>query len=123
MLATTIDELRTVALDSTDASGYFPALYARVTDRIQTAAVGGRFEDAGRMEDFARAFARWYVRPRTGRAEVPGCWRAAFDVAGDGDLMIVQHLLLGINAHVNHDLPQVVVERVPAGGDIADLRV
>ena len=27
--------------------------------------------------------------------------------------MIVQHLLLGINAHVNHDLPQVVVERAP----------
>jgi hypothetical protein len=74
------------------------------------------------MEDFACAFARWYVQARTGQADVPGCWRAAFDVAGDDGLMIVQHLLLGINAHVNHDLPQVVVERAPASGDLTDLR-
>ena len=53
---------------------------------------------------------------------MPGCWRAAFDVAGDCRLMIVQHLLLGINAHVNHDLPQVVVERAPASGDLTALR-
>ena len=122
MLATTIDELRSIALDAGDASGYFPALYARVTDRIRAAATDGRFEDPRRMEDFACAFARWYVRARTGQADVPGCWRAAFDVAGDDGLMIVQHLLLGINAHVNHDLPQVVVERAPASGDLTDLR-
>ncbi len=123
MLATTIDELRCIAIDAEDASGYFPAMYARITDQIQTAAVDGRFEDPTRMEDFARAFAQWYMRPRTGQTHVSGSWRAAFDVAGDGDLMIVQHLLLGINAHVNHDLPQVVVERAPANGDLTDLRV
>ena len=122
MLATTIDELRTIALDAGDAAGYFPALYARVTDRIQTAAAEGRFDDPKRMEEFANAFARWYVRARTGETAVPGCWRAAFDVTGDSRLMIVQHLLLGINAHVNHDLPQVVVERAPASGDLTDLR-
>lgn len=122
MLATTIDELRSIALDAGDAAGYFPALYARVTDRIQTAAADGRFEDPERMQEFAHAFAHWYVRPRTGQAALPGCWRAAFDVAGDDGLMIVQHLLLGINAHVNHDLPQVVVERAPASGDLTDLR-
>ena len=36
--------------------------------------------------------------------------------------MIVQHLLLGINAHVNHDLPQVVVELAPRGTDVGVLR-
>ena len=122
MLATTIDELRSIALDAGDAAGYFPALYARVTDRIRTAAADGRFEDPERMQEFAHAFAHWYVRPRTGQAALPGCWRAAFDVAGDDGLMIVQHLLLGINAHVNHDLPQVVVERAPASGDLTVLR-
>ncbi len=122
MLATTIEELRSIALDAGDGGGYFPALYARVTDRIQTAAATGRFAEPQRMEEFAQAFAHWYVRARTGQATVPGCWRAAFDVAGDGDLMIVQHLLLGINAHVNHDLPQVVVERAPASGDLTGLR-
>lgn len=121
MLTGTIDELRTVALASDDASGYFPALYARVTERIQLAASGGRFDDPERMERFARSFAHWYLRARTGEGRVPGCWQAPFDVAGDPKLLIVQHLLMGINAHVNHDLPQVVVE-LAGDGDLSAIR-
>ena len=122
MLTATIDELRSVALAADDASGYFPAMYARITREVETAAAAGRFVDAQRMEAFARAFAGWYPGLRHDHARVPGCWQAAFDVAGDRQLMIVQHLLLGINAHVNHDLPQVVVAMAPRGADLADLR-
>jgi hypothetical protein len=122
MLTATIDELRSVALAADDASGHFPAMYARITREVETAAAAGRFADVQRMEAFARAFAGWYPRTRHDQARVPGCWQAAFDVAGDGRLMIVQHLLLGINAHVNHDLPQVVVALTPPGAELADLR-
>jgi hypothetical protein len=122
MLTSTIDELRSIALAAEDASGHFPALYARITREVETAAAGGRFVDASRMEAFARAFAGWYPGARHDGAVVPGCWRAAFDVAGDGRLMIVQHLLLGINAHVNHDLPQVVVALAPRNSDLGELR-
>ncbi len=122
MLTATVDELRSIALAAGDASGHFPAMYARVTERVQLAAASGRFDDPARMERFAAAFAAWYVRSRTGHGAVPACWRAAFDVAGDSHLMIVQHLLLGINAHVNHDLPQVVVELAPERGDLSALR-
>jgi len=122
MLTATIEELRSIALAASDASGHFPALYARVTERVRIAAASGRFENATRMERFAEAFAAWYVRARSGHGPVPACWRAAFDVADDAHLMIVQHLLLGINAHVNHDLPQVVVELAPERGDLAGLR-
>jgi hypothetical protein len=122
MLTATIEELRSIALDADDASGYFPAMYARVTERIWIAAAADRFDDSGRMEDFARAFARWYIDARTGPGPVPGSWRAAFDVAGDLDLLIVQHLLLGINAHVNHDLPQAVVELAPGAAELEALR-
>ena len=110
VLADTIEELRAVALAADDASGHFPAMYARVTDRIDRAAVAGEFGDADGMVRFARAFAGWYLRPRSGVEPLPGSWRATWDVAGDGSMLIVQHLLLGINAHVNHDLGQVVVE-------------
>ena len=122
MLTATIDELRSVALAADDASGYFPAMYARITKAVEIAAGEGRFADGPRMEAFARAFAAWYPRIGHDHARVPGCWQAAFDVAGDGRLMIVQHLLLGINAHVNHDLPQVVVELAPRGTDVDVLR-
>lgn len=131
MLTETIEQLRAIALAADDASGYFPAMYARVTARIEEAARSRAFEDGARMEAFARAFARWYVEPASGRTAAtgagttgpaPGCWRASFDVAADGSLLIVQHLLLGINAHVNHDLPQVAVELAPDAASLAGLR-
>ena len=109
MLAATIESLRSTARAADDASGYFAAMYARVTDRVQTAIADGRFGDGERMAHFARTFADWYLGPRAGTRPRPACWQAADDVARDGQLLIVQHLLLGINAHVNHDLPQVVV--------------
>jgi hypothetical protein len=117
VLDDTIDELRSVALAANDASGHFPAMYARVTDRIRHAAAVGEFGDGEGMVRFARAFAGWYLRPRAGDEPVPGSWRAAWDVGGDRRLLIVQHLLLGINAHVNHDLGQVVVELADECGD------
>ena len=110
VLEDTIEELRSDALGADDASGHFAAMYARVTDRIRLAAAAGEFADGEGMVRFARSFAGWYLRPRAGVEPIPRSWRAAWDVAGDGRLLIVQHLLLGINAHVNHDLGQVVVE-------------
>jgi hypothetical protein len=122
MLDDTIDELRTVALEAVDGSGYFPAMYARVTDRIRSATADGRFGDREGMVRFAQAFASWYLRPMSGDGPVPRCWQATRDVAGDRRLLIVQHLLLGINAHVNHDLPQVVVELAGEHGDLGRMR-
>jgi len=122
MLEATVEELRSVALDAPDASGYFPAMYARVTRRIDVAAAAGDFANGAGMIAFAEAFAGWYLRPRSGASAVPGCWQAAWDVIDDRRLLIVQHLLLGINAHVNHDLPQVVVELADERGDLAGMR-
>jgi Family of unknown function (DUF5995) len=121
VLAATIEELRSVALGSDDATGYFAALYARVTERVQIASGTGRFGDGQRMVTFARAFARRYLDTQSGARRRAGCWQACVDVADDPKLLIVQHLLLGINAHVNHDLPQVVVDLADAGDDLADL--
>jgi len=122
MLEDTVEELRAAALAADDATGYFPAMYARVTQRIDQAAAEDRFGDSVGMVDFARSFAGWYLRPRSGVEPIPGCWRAAWDVGADRRLLIVQHLLLGINAHVNHDLPQVVIEAADRRGGLARIR-
>jgi hypothetical protein len=37
-------------------------------------------------------------------ASIPAAWRLAFDAVRDPDLEVMQHLLLGINAHINYDL-------------------
>lgn len=122
VLLPTIERLRSAAREADDATGFFAAMYARVTDRVQTAITDGRFGDGERMARFTRMFADWYLGPRDGSRARPACWKAADDVSGDRGLLIVQHLLLGINAHVNHDLPQVVVELADGEASLEVLR-
>jgi hypothetical protein len=74
------------------------------------------------MAAFARTFAVRYLVPRSGQPPVPGCWQAAWDVCADGHLLIIQHLLLGVNAHVNHDLPLVVVDLAAERGGLQTMR-
>lgn len=118
-------QLRRIAADADDASGFFPAMYAQVTAAVEQRCVEGRFDDPDRMVRFVDRFAGYYVDAltahRTG-GPVPACWRASWDVAGDGRLLVVQHLLLGMNAHINHDLPQAVVAVADAGGDLGSVR-
>lgn len=122
MLSPTIEGLRAAALEADDASGFFAAMYARVTDRVQASITDGRFADPERMARFARTFADFYLGPRDGSRPRPTCWKAADDVSADRGLLIVQHLLLGVNAHVNHDLPQVVVELADGEASLGELR-
>ena len=121
MLAETLDLLRSAALAASDGGGYFPALYSRVTKRVMADAAGGRFNDSERMASFVRGFAARYLDARDDRVPSPTCWRASFAVTGDSTLLVVQHLFLGINAHVNFDLPQTVVSLADQTGDLASI--
>ena len=115
-----VAELEAIALDASDATGYFPALYVRATREIAAGIRDDRFENGERMQRFATVFAGYSSAPR-GRTDAR-CWRAAWDVAGDPNLLITQHLLLGTNAHINHDLPQAVVEVAREDGDLQAVR-
>lgn len=121
MLDDTLEALRAVALASADASGYFPAMYARVTRRVMDRAAGGEFDDDARMARFVERFAARYLDARLASGAASDCWRASFEVAGDQRMLIVQQLLLGINAHVNYDLSLVVVD-LANDGDLAEIK-
>ena len=99
-----------------DRAGYFPAMYLAVTRTVRRRASSGRFEDPDRMERFVSAFAARYLDARAdfeaGR-RCPQVWQAAFEAAGRRRPIILQHLLLGINAHINLDLG---VTAAAAGG-------
>jgi Family of unknown function (DUF5995) len=118
----TLHTLIEIALSAEDARGYFPAMYARVTRRVLDDAAAGRFADAERMQRFVAAFADRYLRANAHPTTAPRCWRAHFDTAGDASLLVVQHLLLGINAHVNYDLAPTVAGLVDAGATLASVR-
>src|SRR5687767_12987097 len=112
-IAETAKELRAIALAADDATGYFPALYSRVTSRVAAAGIDERL---------TVVFASYYLRAFRREIERPRCWQATWDVAADDNLLIVQHLLLGINAHVNHDLPLAVVDVAREAGALAPVK-
>jgi hypothetical protein len=63
-------------------------------------------------------FANFYFPLFRRGAELPEAWRIAFDTAARGDANAAQDMLLGINAHVQRDMPYVVASvgvRTPDG--------
>ena len=90
--------------------GYFAALYKRITIAIGAAVSQGTFEDAPRMQRFDATFASRYFDALNGYfhplqfAEPTRSWRVAFDAASRPEPIILQHLLAGVNAHIDLDL-------------------
>jgi hypothetical protein len=88
--------------------GFFAALYRKVTIRVRDdIARGDVFEDNDRVERLDVVFANRYLTAYGAhqRGEpCRDCWQVAFDAAAGRRLIIIQHLLLGINAHINLDL-------------------
>jgi hypothetical protein len=99
---------------SADRRGWFSSMYRQTTRAVRDRLLAGGFDDAGRMERFVERFAARYVGPlhdwQEGRP-VPRSWRVAFGAGRDK--LILQHLLLGMNAHINLDLAVVAAETCP----------
>jgi hypothetical protein len=87
--------------------GYFPALYRQVTRRVKARIEEGFFEDGGRMERLDVAFAGRYFEAfeqfQAGRTPTRS-WQVAFETSARWWPIVLQHLLLGMNAHINLDL-------------------
>lgn len=122
VLTEVIQQLRSLAQQAPDASGFFPAMYAHVTTAVRARCRAGTFDNPVAMAAFATTFAGYYTGASGDRPRAARCWQASWDVAGDRNLLIVQHLLLGINAHVNYDLPQTVVTVADDTGDLRSIR-
>jgi len=97
----------------------------RTTQAVGDAVDTGRFGDPEWVERWDVAFADLYLRAHdafmTGESSaVPRPWRLAF--TAPDDLPALRHVLLGINAHVNYDLPQAMLSVIsPADFDDAGL--
>lgn len=104
--------------------GYFAALYRDVTARVQAAIEAGAFQDGPRMERLDVVFARRYldaVERRGTEAGPPAAWARTFEATERWFPLILQHLLLGMNAHINLDLGIAAAEVAP-NDDLANLK-
>ena len=87
--------------------GYFATLYRRMTVAVQEGITNNIFQDGKRMEqldvDFAnRYFVAWDAY--TNNQPCSLAWKLAFDACQNSELICLQHLILGINTHINFDL-------------------
>jgi hypothetical protein len=120
-----LDDIIEEAVAAGDRRGYFAALYNRVTMRMRDGIQRGEFQDGARMERFDVIFAGRYLDAYDGYEQgalIPGVWQRAFDAAQADGLLVIQHLLLGMNAHITLDLG-VAAATVAPGSAIADLAV
>ena len=90
----------------------FLGTYLRTTEAVGAAVDAGSFEDPEWVERWDVVFAELYLAAHDAdaagdTAKVPRPWRLAFNAPPD--LPSLRHVLLGINAHVNYDLPQAML--------------
>jgi len=112
-----IEELiaRMVALlEPLEAAGdkrrYFHATYLRTTSAVAREIRLGRFADADWVERWDVAFADLYLAALEAdmKSRPPSRpWAIAF--GAPAGLPPLRHVLLGMNAHINYDLPQALV--------------
>jgi hypothetical protein len=96
-----------------DARLAFHATYLRTTQAVAQALRDGAFADPEWVDRWDVAFAQLYLdaldADRRGEP-VPEPWAVAFGAAAaQPDLPAVRHVLLGMNAHINYDLPQALL--------------
>lgn len=119
-----IDELAARAIAESDRTGYFTALYRHVAVKFAWAIADGEFADPAHMESLDVVFFNRYLAALEAWKEkrpCSRCWEVAFSTAQQADPIVLQHLLLGMNAHIDFDLGIAVADSVPAA-DLAAFR-
>ena len=113
-----LQELDSIILKCTEqnsALGFFPVLYRKVTARIKVGIAQKEFEDNARMEKLDVIFANRYLEAfenYTLKKPITASWQTAFNATTETNKLVLQHLLLGINAHINLDLGIAAAETV-----------
>lgn len=98
----------------------FLATYRRTTEAVGVAVRDGFFTDGAWVAQWTATFGRYFLdaydADRSGGTPTRP-WRLAFSVAPD--VHPLGHLLVGMNAHINYDLPQAMLDVIPPA-DFAD---
>ena len=120
---TLLGEIIADAETNQNTLGYFAALYQKVTMKVKSGIAEGFFEDGPRMEQLDIVFAQRYLAAYYAYQETQpttAAWQRAFDLSTDYWPIVLQHLVMGINAHINLDLGIAAAE-IAKGQDIEAL--
>ena len=131
MASTSIDDVLAAldheierAIATGDRRGYFAVLYRKVTAKVKEGLAAGFFDDAARMERLDAIFADRYLdalAAHDAERTTTASWALTFGAGQQRRPLVLQHLLVGINAHINLDLGIAAAECAP-GPALPDLR-
>lgn len=91
-----------------DRRGVFVAAYVEITRGVGARIREGAFRDSAWVERYLVEFAKLYrsaLEAFDAGGACPKAWRIAFGAAANGESSVLQDLVLGMNAHINGDLP------------------
>ncbi len=118
-----LEEIVIESGNNEDPRGYFASLYLKVTRAVKSGIDNKEFMDNERMEKldviFAKRYIDAYYNSKT-KTLITDSWSLAFKLDTDYWPIVLQHLLIGMNAHINLDLGIAAAE-IMKGKDINDL--
>ena len=118
-----LDEIISDSVKNKNPLGYFAALYRCVTVKVKEGIESNFFDDGPRMEKLDIIFAKRYIDAYyawQNNEKITKSWEKAFKTSNNYWPIVLQHLLVGMNAHINLDLGIAAVE-VSKNGNINDL--
>jgi hypothetical protein len=93
--------------ENQNPAGYFACTYRIMTAQVLKGIQQKKFEDNPRMTMLDLAFAQRYLDAWENYSKGKKCsnaWYIAFEATKNKNVLILQHIFLGINAHINLDL-------------------
>ena len=116
-------------LPDSDGVKWFNRLYLRVTVSVGAAVAAATFNDVAFLTKLDVVFANLYFSALAAASadigEAPSAWRPLLRARNPPGIARIQFALAGMNAHINRDLPDGIVQSfVALGGDpiTGDLR-
>jgi Family of unknown function (DUF5995) len=123
-VVSSLDTIVQQSYDDASRLGYFAVLYRRVTRAVRDGLAGGKFQNGPLLEKLDVVFASRYLDAlatfQSGGAPTRS-WVVAFHGCDDGNLLILQQLLSGMNAHINLDLGIAAAQTCP-GDQLSQLK-
>ena len=124
-IADVLQILRTIDITCIDGDGlkWFNWLYLQVTQAVEARVAGGGFTDPAWLAQLDVQFASLYFSALTSSLSAQAtatCWQVLFSSRDRGAIARIQFALAGINAHINHDLPEAIVSTCQVTGTTPD---
>jgi hypothetical protein len=94
-----------------------------VTQAVEARVAAGGFTGPEWLAQLDVQFARLYfsaLKSSLSGETTSACWQVLFDSRNQGAIARIQFALAGINAHINHDLPEAIVATCQVTGTAPD---